>query len=104
MQFGLLSKCRFGDKRFTWDGEEGEDDVFYTPLESPVNEDSSCSLAIKSNQIHLQVHGYVHSKIVKQLFEFETFPFVESPWVGARMNGSNLADTSTCNNPRKKME
>jgi len=66
----LLSRCRFGDKRFTWDGEKGEDDVLYTPLESPVNEDSSCSLAIKSNHTHLQVHGYVHSKIVKQLFEF----------------------------------
>jgi hypothetical protein len=66
----LLNRCRFGDKKFTWDGKKGEDDVFYTPLESLVNEDNKCSLTIKSNHIHLQVHGYVHSKIVKQLLEF----------------------------------
>jgi hypothetical protein len=46
----------------------------------------------------------LHSKIVKQLFEFETFPSIKSPWVGARMSGSNLADTNILTNPRKKME
>ncbi len=100
----LLSKCIFGDKRFTWDGKEGEDDVFYTPLKNLVYEDSNYSLAIESNQTHLQVHGYVHSKIVKQLLEFETFPFVESPWVGARMSGSNLANTNIPNNPKKNWD
>jgi hypothetical protein len=99
-----LNICRFGDKRFTWDGKEGKDDVFYTPLKNLVNEDSSCSLVVASNQTHLQVHGYVHSKIVKQLLELRLFPFVKSPWVGARMNGSNMVDKSIPNNPRKKME
>ncbi len=61
----LLSRCKFGDKSFQWDGKEGEDDIFYTPLESLVKKDGSCSLTVKTSQTHLQVHGYVHSEIVK---------------------------------------
>jgi hypothetical protein len=75
----LLRICKFGDERFAWDGEEGEDDVFYTPLESLVKEYSSCNLAVETSQTHLQVHGYVHLEIVKQLLEFETFPSIKSP-------------------------
>jgi hypothetical protein len=51
----------------TWDGEENGDDVFYTPPESLVKEDSSCNIVVNSSQIHLEVHGYVHFKIVKLL-------------------------------------
>ncbi len=44
----------------------------------------------------------MHSKIVKQLFKFETFPSIESPGVGARMCGSNLVNISILNSSRKK--
>jgi hypothetical protein len=74
-----LSRCKFVDKRLAWDGEEGEGDFFYTPLESLVKDDNNYNLTEETSQTHLQVHGYVHSEIVKQLFEFETFPSVESP-------------------------
>ncbi len=74
-----MNICRFGDDRFAWDGKEGEDAVFYTPLESPVKEDSSCNLVLETSQIHLQVHGYVHLEIVKQLLEFDIFPSIKSP-------------------------
>ncbi len=68
-----LIKCQFGD------GEENRDDVFYTPLESPVKEDSSCNIVVNSSQTHLELHGYVHSKIVKQLLEIYFAPFERSP-------------------------
>jgi hypothetical protein len=75
----LLRRCKFGDKRFAWDGEDFEDDIFYTPLKSLVKENRNCNLTIETSQTHLQVHGYVHSKIIKQLCKFETSPFAESP-------------------------
>ncbi len=52
---------------------------FYTPPKSSIKEYSSCNLVVKTNQTHLQVHGYVHLEIVKKLFEFETFPSIKSP-------------------------
>jgi hypothetical protein len=74
-----LSKCQFGDERLAWDGEESGDDVVYTPLKSPVKENSSYNSIVNSSQTHLEVHGYVHSKIVKQLFELDFAPSQRSP-------------------------
>jgi hypothetical protein len=35
---------------------------------------SSYNIIVNSNQTHLEVHGYVHSKIVKQLLELDFVP------------------------------
>jgi len=49
----LLNIHIFDEERFTWDGEEGKDDVFYTPLESLVKENNSYNLVVETNQTHL---------------------------------------------------
>jgi hypothetical protein len=62
-----------------WDGKENRDDVVYTPPKSPVKEDNKCSIVINSSQTHLEVHGYLHFEIVKQLLELDFVPFERSP-------------------------
>jgi uncharacterized RmlC-like cupin family protein len=74
----ILSRCWFGDKRLGWDGKENMDDVFYIPPKSPVKEDNRCSTIINSSQIHLEVHGYMHFEIVKQLLKLDFAPFERS--------------------------
>jgi hypothetical protein len=53
-----------------WDGNESNDEIFYTPTQSPVKEEFSSS-GESSGQTHLEVNGYVHFVIVKQPLELE---------------------------------
>jgi hypothetical protein len=62
-----------------WDGKESRDDVFYTLPKSLVKEDNRCSTIINSSQTHLEVHGYLHFEIVKQLLVLDFAPFETSP-------------------------
>ncbi len=64
-----MSKSRFTDERLAWDGEENEDDIFFTPLESPIKKYANCN--VESKQTHLEVHGCVHFYIISQFIELE---------------------------------
>jgi hypothetical protein len=62
-----LNRCKFVDERFAWEGEESGEEKIYTPPESPMKED--CSNSLNSiRKTHLEVNGYVHFEIIKQLF------------------------------------
>jgi len=74
-----LNRCWFGDERLAWDGKDSKNDVFYTLPKSPVKKDSRYSIVVNSNQTQLEVHGYVHYEIVKQLLELDFGPSQRSP-------------------------
>jgi hypothetical protein len=47
---------------------DNEEEVFFTPLESPIKDDASLSVVF-NNRSHLKVNGDIHSYIVKQLID-----------------------------------
>ncbi len=64
--WATLSRTRNGDEKLAWDGVESEEDVFFTPPKSPTKDDASLNVLVDS-KCHLEIHGYVHAEIVKQL-------------------------------------
>jgi hypothetical protein len=60
---------RFANEKLVWEGEDpSEDDIFFTPLESPIKVHSSGSgSVVSSNQTHLMYNGTKHVAIVEQL-------------------------------------
>jgi hypothetical protein len=41
---------------------------------NPIIENGSYSTKVNSSQTHLEMHGYMHFEIVKQLFELDFAP------------------------------
>jgi hypothetical protein len=62
-----LSKARYANEKLAWGKEESEDEIFFTPLESSLKEDTNGSVVPNNGQIHLEVNGVIHSHIVNQL-------------------------------------
>jgi hypothetical protein len=60
-----------------WDGEESEDDHFFTPPQSPLKENNDCCVML-STQPHLEVNGFVHSIIVEEFTNIKLFYFLGS--------------------------
>jgi hypothetical protein len=46
---------------------------------NPIKENSSYNTKVNSSQTHLEMHGYMHSEIVKQLLELDFAPCQRSP-------------------------
>jgi hypothetical protein len=68
-----LSRARYAiDEKLAWEGEvdSNEDDVFFTPPESPQRKDPRYNV-ISNTQAHLEVNGAMHAYIVKQLTNLE---------------------------------
>jgi hypothetical protein len=62
-----LNKARYADKKLAWGREESEDEIFFTPPESPLKEDTNGSVVLNNGQTHLEVNGVIHSYIANQL-------------------------------------
>ncbi len=72
-----LNRAKHVDEKLKWDGEESEDDHFFTPPQSPLKEDNDCSVVLSTHP-HLEVNGVVHSIIVDELTNLELFYFLGS--------------------------
>ncbi len=66
---GDLEQVKVYYERLAWDGEENEDDIFFTSLESPIKKYANCN--VESKQTHLEVHGCVHFYIISQFIELQ---------------------------------
>jgi hypothetical protein len=76
-----LSRARYAiDEKLVWEGkvDSNEDDVYFTPLESPQKEDPNYNV-ISNTQVHLEVNGAMHAYIVKQLTNLEIIHSLGSP-------------------------
>lgn len=76
-----LSRARYAiDEELAWKGEldSNEDDVFFTPPESPQREYPNYNV-ISNTQIHLKVNSAMHAYIVKQLTNLKIVHSFGSP-------------------------
>jgi hypothetical protein len=72
-----LSTARHADEKLAWDGEESEDDHFFTPPQSSLKEDNDCNVVL-STQSHLEVNGLVHNVIMEKPTNLELFHYLRS--------------------------
>jgi len=55
-----------------WDGEESEDDHFFTPPQSPLKEDNDYNVVL-STQFHLEVNVVSHNVIMEEPTNLKSF-------------------------------